>query len=344
MFGSLTLGGYDTTRFDKSKTLSDVAFGADFSRDLLVDLQSITFDTVGSSPLLAETIQVFIDSMVTQLWLPVDVCSAFEKAFGLIWNSTAELYLVNETNHNALLSQNPTFTFSLGGGASGETVDIVLPYSAFDLNVTQPIVSNETRYFPLKQAQNSSQYTLGRVFLQEAYVIADYDRQNFSVSQALFPSTSVTQDLVGILPPGFEVQHQNQNNSSALSGGATAGIVVGAVVVLSLVIAGVIWLLRRDRRRKQDTRTSSSPTGSDEKKNAAEAELSPLAQKAEIDARDSGRYEMDPANEHRPELSGDGKRLERYEQLKALHEIGGAESHEMGTDQVAAAELEAPMK
>jgi hypothetical protein len=52
----------------------------------------------------------------------------------------------------------------------GPSVDIVLPYAAFDLEASYPLVRHPTRYFPLKRAANDSQYTLGRAFLQEAYV------------------------------------------------------------------------------------------------------------------------------------------------------------------------------
>ena len=49
-------------------------------------------------------------------------------------------------------------------------MDIVLPYASFDLLASYPRVLNATKYFPLKRAANESQYTLGRTFLQEAYV------------------------------------------------------------------------------------------------------------------------------------------------------------------------------
>ena len=81
VFGSLTLGGFDTTRF-RPNDLS-FSFGADFSRDLLVSLQSVTYDTAGSSPLLASSIDIFIDSLVTEIWLPVNACEAFARQFNL---------------------------------------------------------------------------------------------------------------------------------------------------------------------------------------------------------------------------------------------------------------------
>jgi hypothetical protein len=231
--------GYDTTRF-KPNNLT-FAFGADFSRDLLVSLQSITYNTVGSSPLLAKSIDMFINSLVTEIWLPVETCQAFAQQFGLTWNTQGQLYLIDEIAHAALLAQNPTFTFTIsqaGSSSGGQTIDIVLPYAAFNLNLTAPIVGNTTRYFPLKQAQNSTQYTFGRTFLQEAYVIADYERHNFSVFQALFPSTSVTQSIIAILPPGSESKIKQKQ----LSAGAIAGIVVAAIAVLSVaILAAIFW-------------------------------------------------------------------------------------------------------
>lgn len=51
-YGSLTFGGYDKTRRSDDNSVS-IPFGTDTSRDLLVGLQSITYDTLGSSPLLS---------------------------------------------------------------------------------------------------------------------------------------------------------------------------------------------------------------------------------------------------------------------------------------------------
>ena len=142
--------------------------------------------------------------MVSQIWLPIPVCQQFETAFNLTWNSTAELYLITEEQHARLSAQSPTFTFTMAAFADasrdGPTVNIEIPYSAFDLNISQPYVTSTKRYFPLKQAQNESQSTLGRAFLQEAYVIADYEQKQFQIGQALFPDPGV-QRLNSLDPP-----------------------------------------------------------------------------------------------------------------------------------------------
>jgi hypothetical protein len=78
---------------------------------------------------------------------------------------------VNETHHNSLLDSNAEVSFRLSDVKSGgDTVTVILPYAAFDLTAKYPLVDNTSHYFPLKRAGSSAQYTLGRTFLQEAYV------------------------------------------------------------------------------------------------------------------------------------------------------------------------------
>lgn len=246
-FGSLTLGGYDAARFVQNNI--SFPFGPDISRDLLVGIQSISSDAT-SSPLLPTGIYAFLDSLVPHIWLPVEACQAFEKAFGLTYNGTAGLYLVDDALHSKLLAQNPNVTFKLGGAlAGGDSVDIVMQYGSFDLvHSGDQTINNNTRYFPLRQAHNTSQYTLGRAFFQDAYVIADYDRSNFSVSQAIFPNASHSQSIVAIHPPGYVLP---STQKASLSVGAIVGIVASVVGVIAILIVGYTIYRRRMQRREK---------------------------------------------------------------------------------------------
>ena len=247
VFGSLTLGGFDSTRFVPNNV--SFPFGADISKDLLVGIRSITSDA-SSSPLLSRGLYAFIDSLVPHIWLPLEVCQAFERAFGLVWSNSSELYLVTEDMHNRLVDLNPNVTFTLGPSLTdGGTVDIVMPYGSFDLTAKSPLVRNSTRYFPLKRAQNDTQYTLGRAFLQQAYIIADYDRSNFSVHQALFPSTSVPQNLIAIRAPGDSIPPSKPKDS--LSTGAIIGIVIAILSVIIILCCVLAIFIRRRRRREK---------------------------------------------------------------------------------------------
>jgi len=164
VYGSLVLGGYDTSRFNPNNLTFN--FGPQYDRELLVKLNKITTDD-GTS-LLQQPISTFLDSTVPYIYLPEAACAMFESTFGLTWDSNTQLYLLTDAQHTSLKSQNPKITFTLGTLTSLQTVDIMLPYSAFDLTVSYPIAANATRYFPLKRANDSSQYTLGRAFFQEA--------------------------------------------------------------------------------------------------------------------------------------------------------------------------------
>jgi len=163
------LGGYDASRFTPNNV--DFQFASDISRDLVVGLQSITFSDSKTTDqhLLSEGILTFIDATVPHIWLPQDACTLFEDAFGITYNNTVDRYLVNDTVHKQLQSQNASVSFVLGNDVNGgATVNITLPYAAFDLQVGTPIVNSTQNYFPLRRAANDTQYTLGRTFLQEA--------------------------------------------------------------------------------------------------------------------------------------------------------------------------------
>lgn len=168
--GTLTLGGYDASRFAPNRIY--FPFASDISRNLVVGLQSIQFleSNTGPKNLLSEGILIFVDSTVPHIWLPVSACKEFEDAFGITYHQQTDLYLVNDTLHESLLAQNASVTFVVGNNVNGgDTVSITLPYRSFDLEASYQSLNGTTqRYFPLRRAANDSQYTLGRTFLQES--------------------------------------------------------------------------------------------------------------------------------------------------------------------------------
>lgn len=159
---------------------------------MVVSLQSITSTATNGStvPLLPNSIQIFIDSTFPYIYLPLESCQAFEKAFNLTWNATEEFYFVDDTLHQSLTALNASITFQIANSQTGgPTVDIVLPYASFDLLASYPMVLNSTRYFPLQRAANESQYTLGRTFLQEASVLCIVKASTVKEADRVFPDT-----------------------------------------------------------------------------------------------------------------------------------------------------------
>jgi hypothetical protein len=216
---------------------------------LIINLESIRL--VGQSEVNWSTeagskgIPMRMDSIQPQIGLPLEACLMFEKAFGLEWNDTLQLYLVNETTHTTLVRTNPSVRFQLGDNTNGISQTFVLPYSAFDLQLAPPLVEIITHYFPLKRAADWRQYVLGRVFLQETYLTVDYERANFSLSQVYPPGGS------GYILPISSTQNTSQGRnetavgaqntgSPILSPGAYAGLGVGVGLVVLITIGLLI--------------------------------------------------------------------------------------------------------
>lgn len=248
VFGSLTLGGYDSNRFShKNVTYS---FYEDISRDLLVTVSAVTTGNGATNLLPSGSIPMYIDSTVATIWLPKDSCKAFEDAFGLVWNENFEYYIVNSSHHDTLTSLNPTVTFTLESGSS--SIEVALPYGAFDLQLQYPYVvnPNTSYYFPLKRAANETQYTLGRTFLQEAYLFADYDAGNFTVAPCSWDQSRLqSENIHPVLSPFWQEQAASANKSAS-SSISSAGVIAGVVVAIVAAIAILGGLLFFYRRRK----------------------------------------------------------------------------------------------
>lgn len=262
-------------------------------QQLVVGLQQITYaDSNSKKKLLSQGIFALIDSTVPHLWLPADACSNFEDAFGLEWDSLNNLYLVNDTTHSTLTKTNPTLTFSLADSAmGGASVDIEFPYAAFDLTAAPPRVKTQSRYFPLQRSPDDSSYTLGRTFLQEAYMITNYENSTFSVSQTVFDSTP--SHLVPIAASansssptgtaGLTKTTGNPTPSGSGGGGISTGAIAGlaiAIAIVGIIVAIVAFFCIRKRRRARRARdaairdqTAQGQEPDSEKKGAGDEEL-----------------------------------------------------------------------
>jgi hypothetical protein len=283
---SLTLGGVDQNRFSPNN--ATFSLSADGQPIVALNSITVTADPYSDSDLPTELSNpstlltpgldnVFtIDSSTSYLWLPESACEAFSEVLGLVYNDNIQLYTYgdNSSTRQNLLNWNLSFTFSIADQVgSSSSANITLPFQAFDHTLTLPFPglddilddddgdtdSNQTsiNYFPLRKATNNTQYTLGRVFLQEAYLTVDYERGNFSISQASFTiEGTVNPDLVGILPPpnsSYNDLYLEESQGDSLSIGARVGIGIGctAAGVLIFITCGVLfWRWRRRRRNR----------------------------------------------------------------------------------------------
>ncbi|KAL2688992.1 hypothetical protein Neosp_003042 [[Neocosmospora] mangrovei] len=310
VYGQLIFSGYDTSRFTENAVTFTMA--DDITRDLVVALQAITYSGADQASLLSSPINIYIDSTDPNIWLPKSAVEAFESAFDLTLDEDTNLYLINDTHHNSLLKSDAEVSFRLSDVLDGgDTVTITLPYQAFALQAEYPLVENSSYYFPLKLAADESQYTLGRTFLQEAYLTADYERHVFNVSQCTWDE-GAEENVVTILPKGSKSTSNSDDEKdddgkdsdpsddddssdnkaqNALSTGAIVGIVIGVVAVIAAVVA---FLIIR-RRRQPSKQPANGPTRNEETDTSTD---SPGFGKSELHA---DAIELKPP----PELMGD---------------------------------------
>ncbi|KAJ8109462.1 hypothetical protein OPT61_g7439 [Boeremia exigua] len=257
VLGSLVLGGYDKSRMaddglslpmpsSANNTLTVGIPNIIYKPDSKVEAETYSF-TAESSGFRAN-----IDSSVPYLILPDAICKKFEEKFRLTYDEKANLYRVTNSSHEWNMQQNGTVTFSVAEGAqmSKDFTNIQLPYGAFDLQMGDDIGNNFTRYFPIKRSKNGI-YTLGRTFLQEAYIIVDYERTNFTVAPASNPDSLPVKDLKIIYNTTYHPGTETSDPDGGLAPGAIAGTVVG--IVVAFAVAGIIaFCWWRKRKSKKD--------------------------------------------------------------------------------------------
>lgn len=270
--GSLTLGGYDASRLVPNDV--SFTFAPMVTRQLVVSLQSITYsNSTTQTPLLSQGILALVDSTVPYLWLPESTCEAFQQAFGLTLDPIHNLYTVNDSSHEANIKQNASIVFQLSNSLTGgsPSINITLPYASFDLIATAPLISSQTRFFPLQRGSDDTQYTLGRTFLQESFLIVDYEQSNFSISQAIFdtsaPSHIVAISHANITGTGTTTANPTSSNtaivkttdngSHGIGTGAIAGIAIAIVLIATL--CGSFFIFRSLRRKRQSQKLAMAP-------------------------------------------------------------------------------------
>ncbi|GIZ41155.1 hypothetical protein CKM354_000447000 [Cercospora kikuchii] len=299
-YGSLTLGGYDALRGNDPNDPNRlvVPLSGDSESDLIVSVRNIE---VGTGSTADVQLSAQINSRIPEIWLPEAVCSVFETAFGLEWNSTVNYYLVSEEQHERMLQFNRSVKFTLAANdTSSAAVPIELPYAAFDMELKWPLANiTETRtrlrYFPLRRAPDDGRSSvLGRVFLQEAYLAVDYDKREFYLSQARFPDSPSSTELVCV---------GDCAGGGGISVGAIVGIAVGAAAVVIILLAVAFWFWRRRRRaQKEERELQYAASGVFSRNSIAGTTINDTPNNMEF-------YKADPQPgmaEHKPELDATG--------------------------------------
>lgn len=278
----MTFGGFDSSRFKPNGISFD--FSSDPIKYLNLGLQSISFTGADgrTTNLLSDAITTYIDSTISAFWLPNDTCTAFANAYGLQFNALDQLYIINATQHALNTKNNPQVSFQLGNTvAGGSSISINFPYNAFNMTFNNPTNANapSLQIFPLRQALTANDYTLGRAFLQEAVLTVDFERQNFSLAQALPISQATQSQIINIISPSDETSSgpggtstsspSNPSStavtsiaapsSSSISTGAIAAIVIAVVAIIAAALGFWRWKRKQQRKLKRHGDATMAP-------------------------------------------------------------------------------------
>ena len=217
---------------------------------------------------LDESVDALVDTTTPHLWLPPAVCDRFAQAFSLTWNSELGYYLFgsSKTESQSIYNEfkknsNVAFKFTLSDYNNNDlfdnerqVVNVTVPLAAFTSLLRYPLANLEygdesLPYFMLKRAEsNNSKVILGRSFMQETYLRANYDPPRFSVHQAKFPTEPEDTKLVTLENQEFPLAEDDEDQSSgSLSASALAGIVFAVCASLTVFVA--IWYCRRRKRK-----------------------------------------------------------------------------------------------
>ncbi|KAL2204847.1 hypothetical protein CC79DRAFT_1358949 [Sarocladium strictum] len=206
--GSLWWGGYDRSRItgdilqtDLSDKDSEANFDAlltDIAIEVVDGVSPFDFEGKEQSGLLSsrsgggdEALPVLINGCSPYLSLPKSTCDKiadhlpvkYNPGLGLYtWNTEAPRYRQITTSASVL-----AFTIQSESDSSSE-ITIRVPFTHLNLNLSKPLVPETTAYFPCFTGAPDETYVLGRAFMQDAFIGANWGIQTWWLAQAPGPN------------------------------------------------------------------------------------------------------------------------------------------------------------
>ena len=369
---SLWFGGYDASRVSGSIAshsyannpsnlfnldLFDIGIGVDHGGSPFLSYSSKEGLLTAGNSSITNSIPVDMNPSAPYLNLPNSTCNALASELPVTYNAKYGLYFWNVDDPlYAKIVTSPTylsFTFD-------NSFIIKVPFALLNLTLDAPLISTPTQYFPCQPPQDpaSQTYTLGRAFLQAAFIGANWQSNNgqWFLAQAPGPGVGTVPQQLAITTTSLDATTDNWANTwqsvwtplpvtasspdgvttstpggGGLSGGADAGIAIGAVAGVATLLA-IGFLLYRRRRRQTPSLSALLPGQKDDEANHPQ-EFKDAPPPPEY-ATTTEPQEMDNTQRRASELAGAnrlemGDGAERYEMYQPSRR-GTGEVEEMG--------------
>ncbi|KAI1375735.1 acid protease [Hypoxylon crocopeplum] len=232
MPGSFYFGGYDQNRivgdilsfrddYTKSITLKDVGIkvvdgSSPWEFESLGGLLSSGNDSITSGGL-----QVSVDGCSPYLSLPKSTCDAIAKNLPVDYNQESGLYFwkTDDPKYTQIVNSASVLEFVFIGDSNTKNVTISVPFRHLNLTLTAPLIDKPTQYFPCYTGPFKS-YTLGRAFLQDAFVGANWGAKSWWLAQA--PGPNIPSPSVVELGDSDSVKASSNDWKESWSGSWTA--------------------------------------------------------------------------------------------------------------------------
>ncbi|OBR10756.1 Eukaryotic aspartyl protease [Colletotrichum higginsianum IMI 349063] len=210
MAGSLWFGG-----FDKNRLVGDVLVAdEDFVRSP-VTLKDISIDVIqGASPFnftaqggllalgnssIGNGLRVAVDGCAPYLTLPKSTCDNIASHLPVNYNADLGLYFwdTESPKYSQIVTSASTLSFTFLSESNTKTTTIRVPFFHLNLTLSEPLVDSPTPYFPCFTGGPGT-YNLGRAFLQDAFIGANWGQSKWWLGQAPGPNIQLSPSVVDI--------------------------------------------------------------------------------------------------------------------------------------------------
>ncbi|KAI9807237.1 MAG: hypothetical protein M1825_005955 [Sarcosagium campestre] len=249
--GSITLGGYDASRFTGTVHNYSIVPGGSSPLRVRVAQVSLDDDSGKNQSLLGsgDFSSGFDAELSTEQYpmsLPFDVTENFKDAAG-----------AEESNH-------PDGSLRLKSPFNG-TLTIVLD-DGFSVTLPADVMSNATGLSPVgaRTKKDRAPFVLSSAWLSQVYLMVDYDSRAFHLAQAVpeAPFISMRTTCPKVVPQAYGISASKSPFSKAGLSGVVVGSVVGGLGAIALCIwigvAFMRWRLRRSQAREIARRADES--------------------------------------------------------------------------------------
>ncbi len=292
--GSLTWGGYDQSRVLGDVGTFNLVYGNQY--DMVLYLLDVEIGVEkGSSPFNASSFTgllqlnsssdqpINIIPNLPYMYMTPETCAAIAQHLPVVLSTYTNLYLWDTTDSRfEKIINSPSYLAFVFQNSGVANLTVKVPFQLLNLTLDAAIVSPPQQYFPCQPfhaSDGSSDYILGKAFLQAAFLGMNWQQNKFFVAQAPGPRAAAT-NLQPIEPADETIKSNpisdfssswdqiwtpiaasSRNNTtgaapttsvsslstgSGLSSGAKAGIAVGVVIgVLALAVLSILFLRRR---------------------------------------------------------------------------------------------------